>query len=216
MKYIFFFVTLTNYLRCIAWDPKLYPYNPQIHNLGNNGLSGAAHSLIAPFFTKYLDYTVYGRNIREEVIESQDKNKSILDIGCGTGFSTSYNKNSLGLDASEEMINTAKLIFPDKNFKQHHIEYWKPDKNYDITTIMFMFHEVPNFARKNIVKKIKEFTKEKIIVVDISPYYKPNPMMLSGEPYIDDYLKNIQTELHNFDEEIIVKNHVHKWTFHKT
>ena len=197
---------------CDAWDPRLYPYDPRIHNFGNHGTLGSVHSLIAPLFTLYTDTTIYGRNLRKEIVDAEGADKTILDVGCGTGFSTSATHGSKGLDVSNEMLSTAKAIFPNKDFEQGHIEEWVPDKQYDIVTMMFLFHEVPQEHRINIIEKLKLIAREKILVVDISPNYSPSELMLTGEPYIKDYLKNIRGDLSDFDEEIIIANHVHAWS----
>lgn len=78
--------------------------------------------------------------------------------------------------------------------------------------MMFLFHEVPQEHRINIIEKLKLIAREKILVVDISPNYSPSELMLTGEPYIKDYLKNIRGDLSDFDEEIIIANHVHTWS----
>ena len=208
-KLLFVFFTLDT---CAAWKPRLYPYDTRIHNLGNHGALGSVHSLIAPLFTLYTDTTIYGRNLRKEIVDTQGADKSILDVGCGTGFSTSSTPGSKGLDVSKEMLSTAKAIFPNKDFEQGHIEEWVPDKQYDIVTIMFLFHEVPQEHRINIIEKLKLIAREKILVVDISPNYSPSELMLTGEPYINDYLKNIHDDLSGFKEEIIIDKHVHSWS----
>jgi hypothetical protein len=77
---------------------------------------------------------------------------------------------------------------------------------------MFLFHEVPQESRLNIIEILKSIALEKILIVDISPEYSPSNLMLTGEPYIMDYLKNIQTDLRHFDEEIIIDKHVHAWS----
>ena len=208
-KILFIFFTLQT---CAAWNPRLYPYDPRIHNFGNHGALGSVHSLIAPLFTLYTDTTIYGRNLRKEIVDIQGADKTILDVGCGTGFSTSATLGSKGLDVSNEMLSTAKAIFPNKDFEQANIEEWVPDKQYDIVTIMFLFHEVPQEHRINIIEKLKLIAREKILVVDISPNYSPSELMLTGEPYINDYLKNIRDDLSSFSEEIIITNHVHSWS----
>lgn len=208
-KILFIFLTLET---CAAWNPRLYPYDPRIHNFGNHGALGSVHSLIAPLFTLYTDTTIYGRNLRKEIVDMQGADKTILDVGCGTGFSTSATLGSKGLDVSNEMLSAAKAIFPNKDFEQAHIEEWVPDKQYDIVTIMFLFHEVPQQHRINIIEKLKLIAREKIIVVDISPNYSPSELMITGEPYINDYLKNIRDDLSSFSEEIIITNHVHSWS----
>ena len=210
IKTLFIFLSLDV---CCAWNPRLYPYDPRIHNFGNHGAMGSVHSFIAPLFTLYTDTTIYGRNLRKEIVDSLGADKTILDVGCGTGFSTSDTPGSKGVDVSKEMLSTAKAIFPNKEFEQGDIEEWIPDKKYDIVTMMFLFHEVPQENRLNIIEKLKNIAREKILVVDISPNYSPSKLMLTGEPYIMDYLKHIRDDLSNFKEEIIIKNHVHSWSF---
>lgn len=197
---------------CDAWEPSLYPYDPRIHNFGNHGALGSVHSLIAPLFTLYTDTTIYGRNLRKEIVDAVGTDKTILDVGCGTGFSTSATRGSKGLDVSKEMLSTAKAIFPNKDFEQADIEEWVPDKQYDVVTTMFLFHEVPRQHRINIIDKMKTIAREKILVVDISPNYNPSELMLTGEPYIMGYLENIRGDLSDFVEKIIIENHVHAWS----
>tara|TARA_B100001769_G_scaffold195119_1_gene155549 strand:+ start:38289 stop:39059 length:771 start_codon:yes stop_codon:yes gene_type:complete len=216
MKLLTLFIGIINILNIYCWNPRLYPYNPYIHNMGNDNTFFSIHSKIAPIFTKYTDLIIYGRDLRQEVIDEDGKNKTILDIGCGTGFSTSENEGSLGLDTSSEMIEMAKVLFPNKVFEKQHIEFWQPDKHYDIVTAMFFFHEVPQFARLNIIDKLKQIAKEKIIIVDIAPNYEPSEIMSSGEPYIHDYLKHIRDDLFDFKEYILEENHVHKWIYIKS
>tara|TARA_Y100001935_G_scaffold161193_2_gene132574 strand:- start:699 stop:1400 length:702 start_codon:yes stop_codon:yes gene_type:complete len=194
-----------------AFDP--YPYNPNIHSIGNHGFMGKIHAELAPVFTHFTDRVVYKENLRERIVEMVDptKKKSVLDIGCGVGYSTSMSQGSLGIDTSVPMIEKARRLFPDKNFAVAHGENWKPDKAYDIVTAMFCFHEIPQESRQNIIKKCKKYVKEKIIIVDISPNYTPNKFMLAGEPYLPDYLEHIRQDLVDFEEQVLFKDHVHMW-----
>ena len=59
-----------------AIQPNNYPYNPNIHNLGNTGFFGKIHAVISPEFIKYTDKRVYGYNLREHVIKSFNQSKS--------------------------------------------------------------------------------------------------------------------------------------------
>ena len=122
IKTLFIFLSLDV---CCAWNPRLYPYDPRIHNFGNHGAMGSVHSLIAPLFTLYTDTTIYGRNLRKEIVDTQGTTKTILDVGCGTGFSTSETPGSKGLDVSKEMLSAAKAIFPNKEFEQGDIGFLK-------------------------------------------------------------------------------------------
>ena len=85
-------LTLLKYSCGLIMPPKLYPFDPRIHNLGNIGLRGKIHAKIAPYFTKAIDLIAYGGvDVRKQELEKYT-NKTILDFGCGTGFSTSNNK----------------------------------------------------------------------------------------------------------------------------
>ena len=99
-----------------AYDP--YPYNPVIHSMGNHGLMGKLHAELAPLFTHFTDRVVYKDNLRKSVRKALGDDKSILDIGCGTGFSTSDAPGSLGIDTSVPMIEKARMLFPKKSFAE--------------------------------------------------------------------------------------------------
>ena len=70
---------------------------------------------------------------------------------------------------------------------------------------------MPRFARKNIIKRTMEYTKKEILFVDISTDYKPSPYMLMGEPYLLEYLENIDDDLRDFEKISIVDGHVSMW-----
>ena len=56
--------------------------------------------------------------------------------------------------------------------------------------------------------------KKNIIFVDITTEYRPNKVMLSGEPYIYNYLKNIDITMNKYNFKKVVKynNRVNIWT----
>lgn len=197
----------------LAWDPFKYAFDPRIHNLGNHGLKGKLHAEIAPIFTKAVDDGVYGANIRKLVVDRQGENKRILDLGCGTGFSTSAGEGCVGIDLSEPMIEKARVLFPNKRFELGDMETWDDGSDYDIVTCMFCFHETPAFARKRIIDHMLAIASEKVVVVDIAPEYKPSKLMLSGEPYLEDYLANVREDMADFKEDVLVGGHVHMWSY---
>ena len=205
-KYIILYILIN-----IQINAYYYPYNPNIHNLGNHGFFGKIHAKLSPIFTNIVNKNIYKTDIRQDVINMEQKNKTFLDIGCGTGFSTSENPGSIGIDTSIPMINEAKSLFPNKNFTVSNIEYWNIKNKFDIVTVMFVFHEIPQISRKKIINKIKKIAKEKIIIIDIHTDYKPNKLMLSGEPYIMDYLKNIENDLFEFKKKSLITSRVSMW-----
>ena len=54
--------------------------------------------------------------------------------------------------------------------------------------------------------------------MDISPNYKPSKLMLSGEPYLINYKKNIDAllKLENFKYFELIPKHVSLWHYIKT
>jgi SAM-dependent methyltransferase len=186
----------------------LYPFDPRIHMMGNTGFMGRLHAKIAPPFTTFLDKAVYRLDIRKQVLENY-ADKTILDMGCGTGMSTAT--NGIGIDTSPEMLSEANRLFPDKTFVYGNAENYQPEVAIDVVTCMFMMHEIPQEYRAKILNNAARWG-EKVVVVDICPDYKPSRLMLMGEPYLEDYLKNIRNDLKNYKEDVLVKGHVHMWT----
>lgn len=186
-----------------------YYYNPDIHNLGNIGVTGRIHAEIGPLFTKIIDNIRYdGRNIRSEIMLPY-KNKKIIDLCCGTGLSTL--NNNLGIDTSIEMLSVARRYNNKSNFKYGNAEFFGNNKEFDIATCFFSFHEMPNYAHLNIIQNCKRIAKEEIIIVDISPNYIPSKIMLSGEPYLLNYLDTIDIILKDFEKIIYIENRICIW-----
>ena len=207
------YIILNLIIKVVSLNPSKYYADPRIHILGNHGILGKLHANLSPIMTNFIDKNAYdGRNIREEIIDTFPKNSKVLDLCCGVGYSTAERNNVLGIDTSTPMIEKAKILFPKKNFKFGNAETFIPKFNVDITTCFFSFHEMPQFARKNIIQNAINYTKDKLIIVDISPYYSPTKHMLYTEPYLPEYLNNIQKDLKNFDEITIKDKRATMWT----
>ena len=188
-----------------------YYYDPRIHNLGNIGVKGKIHAEAALVSTKIIDVLCYnGVNIRDEIMKDYTNN-SVLDLCCGVGISTMH--NSIGIDTSIEMLDVAKKLNPNKQFYFGNAEIYKPVEKPDIVTCMFAFHEMPLTAHCKIIENAINIAKREIIIVDISSSYRPKQIMLSGEPYLLNYLKNIDNTLRVFRKEHYIDNHVDIWRY---
>jgi len=201
--------------------PKYY-YDRRIHNFGNIGLGGKIHSLLAPYATKLIDDKCYNSvNIRQAILSNYNKdfyNKyervpKLIDLCCGTGSSTATNQ--LGIDTSLPMLSAAKAKLSNTQFIKGNAENYGHPQEFDTATLMFAFHEMPNYAHHKIIKNAKKITKHETIIVDISPNYSPSKLMLSGEPYLLNYKATIQELLqkHQFTYLEYIPNHVGLWVY---
>lgn len=191
---------------------KPYWYNPDIHNLGNIGNLGTLHSLSTPLFTKMIDNVVYkGVNIRKQVYNTFEGD--VVDMCCGTGFSTK--PGATGVDTSTEMLRFSNLFNPGSIYKFGNAETFGKDLEFDIVSCMFSFHEIPEEGHFNIIDNFIRISRKKIVIVDISNSYKPSKMMLSGEPYILDYISKIDNTLHDFNKIKLIDKHVDMWVYEK-
>lgn len=86
----------------------------------------------------------------------------------------------------------------------------------DLVTIMFAFHEVPMSGRARILKEARRLLKRggTLAVVDICPSYRPSPYMLAGEPFVQEYQRNINRQLEThpgftfWQRKLVVPGHV--------
>lgn len=189
-----------------------YWYNPSIHTFGNIGILGTIHGAITPFMTRLIDNKAYsGRDVRKEIYDTLEGD--VLDICCGTGFST--RPGNVGVDTSLEMLKFTNIFNPGCNYLFGNAENYGDDNEFDTISCMFAFHEMPTCAHEKIIRNSIRVAKKEIVIVDISTNYKPSNIMLSGEPYITNYLKNIDQTMYNygFKKHVLIKNHVDVWKY---
>ncbi|MEO1777034.1 MAG: class I SAM-dependent methyltransferase [Pseudomonadota bacterium] len=183
-----------------------YWFNPVIHSMGNTGIGGAMHAALAPVITSGIDLVAYGgRDLRREAVAACGAQPdSVVDLGCGTGSSTRASADQwpdatvTGLDTSPEMLRKARHIwkpYERVGFVQDAAEYL--NLRADVITIMFLLHEVPSPHRSHVLARARDMLLPggTCVVLDICPTYTPSAAMRSGEPYVDDYLRNIVPEL---------------------
>lgn len=190
-----------------------YYYNPNIHNLGNIGIGGKIHATLAPVARRMIDHISYnGVDIRKDIM-SEYRDMKVLDMCCGIGDSTI--KHGTGIDTSKEMIDMAKFINKNNKFYKANAETYIPNENFDIVSCMFALHEMPLEAQYRVINNAIRIAKKEVILVDISSDYKPKEIMLSGEPYLIDYLNNIDNILKNFEKIEYIPQHVAIWKYKK-
>jgi len=225
--HFFRFLSLINISNALSY----YPYDPRIHNFGNIGLGGKIHALLARPITRLIDIIAYdGDDIRNIILENLKKDGLIenplfiSDWCCGTAMSTDALKNNfknssiVGVDTSNEMITVAKKESnSNAKFIIDNAETVELENKADLITIMFGFHEIPQEGRITILRNaIKNLDKNgSVLIIDIDITYIPSKTMESGEPYIHDYLKNVQKDINslfqNVIETVAVEGHVRHW-----
>jgi SAM-dependent methyltransferase len=92
-------------------------------------------------------------------------------------------------------------------------------ETFDLATIMYCFHEAPYWGRSRILQETHRLLAPgaTLVIVDISPTYKPSFAMLAGEPYVLEYQENIQLQLkkakgfQNCRYREVVEGHVGLW-----
>lgn len=191
-----------------------YWYNPVIHNLGNTGFLGNIHAISTPCITRFIDDHAYsGIDVRKKIYD--DTIGTVCDLCCGTGFSTK--PGNTGVDTSREMLRFANFYNPGSRYLFGNAETFGKDREFDTVTCMFAFHEIPEEGHRKILNNALRISKNKVIIVDISTDYKPSKLMLAGEPYTLDYLKNINELMENysFEKTNFIKGHVDIWTYTK-
>tara|TARA_B100000482_G_scaffold192482_1_gene181035 strand:- start:12733 stop:13461 length:729 start_codon:yes stop_codon:yes gene_type:complete len=202
------------------------PYwaDPRIHMFGNDNWF---HANVAPIFTTALDQCVYKDSLRSHICKKYllpclpASNATILDIGCGAGLSTEALANSfkscrvIGIDTSAEMLKVAS-----RRKQSSNIQYELGNGHYyeleqiDVSFISFMFHEVPQQARISMLQRLSH-SVQTVVVLDICQDYTPSKQMLFGEPYLYDYLENIDFDIkksfrHVF-KYVVVPKHATLW-----
>jgi len=122
------------------------------------------------------------------------------------------------------MLAVARLRRGDvQHFEEGNAETWGETGSCDVATVMFGMHEMPADARRRVIRNALRIARRKVLIVDIWPGFTPSPMMLSGEPFVLDYLANIESDiddshdpktwdLERFDA---VDEHVRVWRFEK-
>ena len=168
-----------------------YYQDPRMHNLGNVGFGGRIHAMFAPLATAVITERAYGGFEPRTWLHAQLPNTTCVDLGCGVGLST--RPGDIGIDASHEMIERARLIGYDKVFLVADVEDWE-GRNFAAATLAFVTHEMPRTARLNAMHNALKIAPL-VYVMDIDTSYTPSAAMLTGEPYISNYLEFMDVDV---------------------
>lgn len=113
--------------------------------------------------------------IKPRIIQLQ--NKTILDVGCGTGTLVDLlrPKEYLGVDINPQFIRLAKKKFPGRSFKVMDVtKDALPSKSFDYVLIMNVLHHLSDLELVGLLTKIKRWRRAKQVVIVES---KPNGLV---------------------------------------
>lgn len=98
-----------------------------------------------------------------KIILTHVTGKNAIDFGCGTGRSTRFLKklgfDTTGVDISKDMINKAKEIDPDGDYRlisESDLTQFKGN-TFDLALSAFTFDNIPTMEKK--IKNLKEITR---------------------------------------------------------
>jgi ubiquinone/menaquinone biosynthesis C-methylase UbiE len=116
------------------------------------------------------NFNAAGEIVKKELVLTD---KTVLDLGCGTGAWGSLLKSKgafsvSGIDLAENMVKSAKKKHPNISFTIGNIEALNEiaDNSFDIVTTSFVMHGVKVDHRKKILQEMIRITKKNIIIHD--------------------------------------------------
>jgi SAM-dependent methyltransferase len=95
-----------------------------------------------------------------------------------------------------------------------------PEQSFDLVTVMWAFHEAPMKGRTQILQEARRLLSPGgvLAVIDMSTDCVTSLTMLKGEPYVQEYQRNIHHQLRKtlgfktLQYHTIVPNHLGMWT----
>lgn len=182
-------------------------HNPRVHNFGNMGWRGRLHAEVAAPATRLIDFAAYGdvnmRRVVAERMAAEHPGARVLDVGCGVGTLSSELRDAgmqvVGVDASAPMIEKATARVRDVPFfRMNAADITARSFEVDVAVACMLVHELPRGAHYELLDVLRTVTRQRrgqVWIVDIHPSYRPSKAMLTGEPYVLEYLATFEETL---------------------
>ena len=195
------------------------PYHPRMHSLGNVGLTGHMHATIAPRATKLIDMGAYrGRDMRSDVVAQLPNASRVLEVGCGVGMMTRHlvarYDTVVALDTSPCFVEAARRRVPDASVHIANGVDAPSFGQFDLVVACMLFHEVPSRAHAELWKAMRDATAPGgcAWIIDIDTSYRPSAAMEYGEPYLHEYLRDVDRILAPSSQTMaFIPGHVRLW-----
>jgi len=126
-----------------------------------------AFSGVASYYDQYMMETGHtqaqGKIV--DALQHYLNGKKVLDVATGTGFMISKVNDSIGVDASKEMIQEAKRKNPDKPFIIADVEYLPfRDKTFDVVMSCLAYLWFPD--RERALQEMKRVSSGKVLIIE--------------------------------------------------
>lgn len=180
------------------------------------GIGMSTNALNDAFMKRENNAMVIGLDTSPEMIETaRGWTRHEYALGTIQKMLLKISSKTESMITKENMNNTGNMIFARGNAERTIF----PDKSFNLVTIMYAFHEVPSLGRYRILREVRRILQNggTLALIDISPEYQPSPTMLSGEPYVLEYQRNIEKQMKNvrgftnLRQEVIIPGHVNMW-----
>jgi len=109
------------------------------------------------FFCSKIEQQLFIKSMGN-IISTIDKDKRILDFGCGPGImSVFFSNNYVGVDIDKTRIDFAKEMYPEKTFNQlaitsNDIPY--PNNYFDVILLNDCVHHINNREMSSIIREL--------------------------------------------------------------
>jgi len=194
------------------------------------------HAWTAWPFTAAIDHFAYGkahmrRLVAEEVVRRMTIDRDayvhtrqrrrrrqprVVDVGCGAGTLTyelarTNMLDVVGVDTSHEMIGVARSLVRHPHVRFEVCNGADVACEYDAAVVCMVMHELPAEANAHLLSHLRRACSQ-VWVVDIVPTYAPSQSMVSGEPYLLEYLHTIESIVGVCSKRYdVVPGHVRVW-----
>lgn len=135
----------------------------------SNEKSSSVAKVFDNIATEYVEY--FGNdwefiNEIKDFASQFEKESTILDLGCGSGYITNFlcnsNLNAIGIDFSEEMIKIAKSKYPKQKFLLTdfvNIENHFKENSIDGLIAIYSLYFIPKEQFENLLKSLSKVLK---------------------------------------------------------
>ena len=178
--------------------------HPHVHTMGNTGALGMMHAWLLPLIWLWIRHSTFdGLDVREVALknvadlEHYPKHSLAVDLGTSTGGMARTLRcngfSTVGVDTSATMLGLARIYSPNIPFYKGNVCTCELPRA-SIYTLSFLMHEMPMEAQYMALRNALRRRNQNgcVCVIDIHPDVVVKHTYTGYEPFLQDYLKNIE------------------------